>query len=355
MAGRGYGWDAPPPLPSYENTWNGEDQPPSYEEALMGAGTQQFQFPTASAAVYSDTSISPAYPPLPSYQPPRVSLAWSQSTVAQAAPRVMSNDELMAWWRTVEPWEHMLHSPDIEPRELARDVQRVQNALQLYGFLVRTHSETLQKHIAEMHRTSNDISKASDVRKVAGVTGGTTRAVGGAVAVTGIVLAPFTMGASLAITALGVGVATAGGITKASLKNKVAVHQNRRALESIVRDYRNKLEDIEACLRFIYTGMKHIRQNKLSISTDANMGTGRVSGMLELSGVVAQGMVAAGRSLDLLRGFAGGIGTFYSKKDSQMLKKGKEGKFGKTLRKVAQRLQNTLVDLRGIADSLSRF
>lgn len=39
---------------------------------------------------------------------------------------------------------------------------------------------------------------------------------GGVTAIAGLALAPFTFGASLVITAIGVGVATAGGITSAS-------------------------------------------------------------------------------------------------------------------------------------------
>ncbi len=46
-------------------------------------------------------------------------------------------------------------------------------------------------------------------------------------AAAGVILSPFTLGASLALTAVGVGVATAGGITGASaaIANKVTRHE----------------------------------------------------------------------------------------------------------------------------------
>ncbi|XP_031419773.1 uncharacterized protein LOC116219864 isoform X2 [Clupea harengus] len=286
-------------------------------------------------------------------------LTRSQSRDSDGVQRVMSNEELMTWWRTVKPWEKMSHFPDTEPRVLAKKVHRVQRALTLYGLLMRTHGEDLQSHIAELQRTSDNIGKAYNTLKAArvtsGVTSGASGAVGGAAAVTGIVLAPFTMGVSLVITALGVGVVAAGGIKKASVKNKMGINQDRKALESILQDYRKKLEDIEACLQFIYTGMDHIGRNNLSILKGADMDAGRVARMLEMSGEVAQGLGATSRSSDLLREFAGGIGTFYSQKDYRLLKRGKEKKFAHTLSKAASRLQSTQDDLTRVAALLGRF
>ncbi|XP_076147813.1 uncharacterized protein LOC143132278 isoform X2 [Alosa pseudoharengus] len=413
MAGRG--WAAPPPPPSYQNVWSGGDlQPPSYEEALLDTETYPLQAaaPPVTASSGFNPFYSPVpgyqqpgpYPPVPGYQPPgpyppvpgyqpsgsnpprhgyqapgpyppvsgyqapgpyppvpgyqpsgSSSLPRPQRRDLLEAQCVMSNEELMAWWRTVKPWEKMSQSPDTELRMLAEKVHRVQRAVQLYRLLMSTHGVTLQNHIGEMNTTSDHISEAYSMLKAAGAIGGTRRVVGSAVALTGILLAPFTMGASLAITAVGLEMVSAGGLTKASIKNKVAIDHDKRALEALVQDYRKKLEDMESCLQFIYTGMEHIGRNHLSILKGVDMDTSRVASMLGLSGEVALGLGAAGKSSDLLRGFAGGIGTFYSKKDNQRLKKGKENKFAKTLRKVAARLQNTQDELTRVSDSLGRF
>ena len=58
--------------------------------------------------------------------------------------------------------------------------------------------------------------KISKRTKIAGITGGATTVAGGVAAAAGVILSPFTFGASLALTAVGVGVATAGGVTGAS-------------------------------------------------------------------------------------------------------------------------------------------
>ncbi|XP_041959050.1 uncharacterized protein LOC121718199 [Alosa sapidissima] len=406
MAGRG--WAAPPPPPSYQNVWSGGDlQPPSYEEALLDTETHPLQ---ATAPPLTASGFSPFYPPVPGYQPPgpyppvpgyqpsgpypsvpgyqppgpnppvpgyqppgpylpvpgyqpsgSSSLPRPQRRDSLESQRVMvqfmsqSNEELMAWWRTVKSWEKMSQSPDTELRMLAEKVHRVQRAVQLYWHLMSTHGVTLQNHIGEMNRTADHISKAYGKLKAAGATGGTRRAVGSAVAMTGIVLAPFTMGISLAITAVGVGVLAAGRLTKAhpEIKNKVAIDHDKRALGALVQDYRKKLEDIESCLQFIYTGMEHIGRNHLSILKGVNMDTSRVASMLGLSGEVVLGLGVAGTSSDLLRGFAGGIGTFYSKKDNQRLKEGKENKFAKRLCEVAARLQTAQDELTHVSDSLA--
>ncbi|XP_048105333.1 uncharacterized protein LOC125298593 isoform X2 [Alosa alosa] len=344
----------------------------------MTVGGNHHFLPTAPP-VTASSGFSPFYPPVPGYQPsgpyppvpgyqppgPYLPVPGYQPSGSSSLPRpqrrdslesqrVMSqsNEELIAWWRTVKPWEKMSQSPDTELRMLAEKVHRVQRAVQLYWHLMSTHGVTLQNHIGEMNRTADHISKL----KAAGATGGTRRAVGSAVAMTGIVLAPFTMGISLAITAVGVGVLAAGRLTKAhpdEIKNKVAIDHDKRALGALVQDYRKKLEDIESCLQFIYTGMEHIGRNHLSILKGVDMDTSRVASMLGLSGEVALGLGVAGKSSDLLRGFAGGIGTFYSKKDNQRLKEGKENKFAKRLREVAARLQTAQDELIRVADSLA--
>lgn len=77
-------------------------------------------------------------------------------------------------------------------------------------------AEALWQYVITLHAIADDINDFHHKAKIAGITGGTTTAVGGVAAITGLALAPFTFGASLLVTAVGVGVATAGGITSAS-------------------------------------------------------------------------------------------------------------------------------------------
>lgn len=93
---------------------------------------------------------------------------------------------------------------------------KVQRGLQVFNKVFMERAEVLWQYIISLHGIADNISEFHQKAKIAGITGGTTTAVGGVTAVAGLVLAPFTFGASLVMTAVGVGVATAGGITSAS-------------------------------------------------------------------------------------------------------------------------------------------
>ncbi|XP_076137069.1 uncharacterized protein LOC143119443 [Alosa pseudoharengus] len=353
------GWAAPPPPPSYQNVWSGGDlQPPSYEEALLDTETHPLQ--AAAPPVTASSGFNPFYAPVPGYQPPgpyppvpdykpsgsnpprhgyqapgpyppvsgyqapgpyppvpgyqpsgSSSLPRPQRRDSLEAQCVMSNEELMAWWRTVKPWEKMSQSPDTELRMLAKKVHRVQRAVQLYRLLMSTHGVTLQNHIGE------------------------------------ITPAPTTSARPTA----------AGGLTKASIKNKVAIDHDKRVLGALVQDYRKKLEDMESCLQFIYTGMEHIGRNHLSILKGVDMDTSRVASMLGLSGEVALGLGAAGSRLTSSKGsqgasFAMSMDICFSKEDQEQLKKGSETKFARKIRELSKQLKSGLDQLMQFRDTV---
>lgn len=92
----------------------------------------------------------------------------------------------------------------------------MQRGLRVFNKVFTERAEVLWQYIVMLHTIADNISQFHQKAKITGITGGTTAAVGGVTAVAGLVLAPFTFGASLVMTAVGVGVATAGGITSAS-------------------------------------------------------------------------------------------------------------------------------------------
>lgn len=93
---------------------------------------------------------------------------------------------------------------------------KVQRGLRVFNKVFTERAEALWQSVITLHAVAEDISNFHHKAKIAGITGGTTTAVGGVTAIAGLALAPFTLGVSLVVTAVGVGVATAGGITSAS-------------------------------------------------------------------------------------------------------------------------------------------
>lgn len=118
-------------------------------------------------------------------------------------------------------------------------------------------AEVLWHSVITLHAIADDISNFHQKAKIAGITGGTTTAVGGVTAIAGLALAPFTFGASLVITAVGVGVATAGGITSASAaisdnvnnmhdRKKVSCSTLRRTLTGNILHQKNNKDRLSA-------------------------------------------------------------------------------------------------------------
>nr|XP_023865558.1 apolipoprotein L domain-containing protein 1-like [Salvelinus alpinus] len=70
------------------------------------------------------------------------------------------------------------------------------------------------------------------------------------------------MGTSLIITAVGLSVATAGGLTSAGagLSNTVNNSMDRKKVEAIVTDYQKKMTDINKCMLFIKQGIESLRR-----------------------------------------------------------------------------------------------
>lgn len=110
----------------------------------------------------------------------------------------------------------MLFWLSLNVRSFTTLANKVQRGLRVFNKVFTERAEVLWQYVIALHAIADNISEFHQKAKIAGITGGTTTAVGGVTAIAGLVLAPFTFGASLVMTAVGVGVATAGGITSAS-------------------------------------------------------------------------------------------------------------------------------------------
>ncbi len=93
---------------------------------------------------------------------------------------------------------------------------KVHRGLRVYLKLFMERAELLYQHVLILYGIADDLSNFHHRAKIANITGGTTTAVGGAAVITGLALIPVTFGVSIIISAIGLGIATAGGITAAS-------------------------------------------------------------------------------------------------------------------------------------------
>uniref|UniRef100_A0A671MZN4 Uncharacterized protein n=1 Tax=Sinocyclocheilus anshuiensis TaxID=1608454 RepID=A0A671MZN4_9TELE len=230
-------------------------------------------------------------------------------------------------------------------RRFAQTVQRVRSGVQLYQQVLFLRGTGMMNFITQLNCIADELDKTVKKTRIAGITGGTTGAIGTAVILAGIALAPVTLGASLAVAGIGVGVAAAGGVTGASaaISKKVRKTQDRRKVEKILRNYQSQMEDVEECLKFIISGMEHLRRPELaSLAVDAGARDAlKLAERLGNSDVID----ALSENTRVVQAFAADLDSFFTKEDAQRLKRGSESVFAAKIREVALKLKENIDQL----------
>ncbi|XP_053087737.1 apolipoprotein L3-like [Pangasianodon hypophthalmus] len=254
------------------------------------------------------------------------------------------NVNFMGWWHSGEPWNDYPDAKNDDAKAFTKTAKNLRKALYVYEYLLFERGENLQGHITELEDVANSIDKVHRGVKIAGITGGAAGAVGVAAAVGGVILAPLTMGASLAVAAVGVGVAAAGGVTgaTAAITNKVHTNMDRKKVETILKEYSTQIEEIQKCLKFISTHIVCLKKYDLSKLRGVNQ---KVVKMVHKLGDNVGAVGAVSKSSGLVQGFALGLDMYFSKEDSEHLKKGSEAKFAKQIREVVKQMQASLDEL----------
>lgn len=141
--------------------------------------------------------------------------------------------------------------PGLRVVEQAAD--RVFMAARLFVRFFNQRGASLQQRILELMSVADSADVFHKKTVKASVGGGVASVAGSITTITGLILAPFTAGASLIVTAVGIGVATAGGVASASANITDTVHSktDRKKVEKIIQDYEDQMKDIRECLEFL--------------------------------------------------------------------------------------------------------
>ncbi|XP_054459646.1 apolipoprotein L3-like [Anoplopoma fimbria] len=230
--------------------------------------------------------------------------------------------------------------------------EHLHKALQRYLNVLSKHGDTLKEHIAQLLGIADNLDKVSKGTKIAGITGGATGVAGGVAAAAGVLLAPFTMGASLALTVVGVGVAAAGGVTGASaaIANKANVAQNKKKIEKTFQEFKLLMTKIQECLKYINEGLDQLKGHDLSALSQARKDwPGTAAKMIEMAttgGAGARAVEAHLKASGLMEGFALGIDLHFNHgKDGLRQKKGLKSSLATKVRKLAEEFSNGLEEL----------
>lgn len=295
-------------------------------------------------------------------------------------------NNLMDWWENVESWEDTPQDEDMTEKEEAKafavTAEKVQKGIRVFNKLFSERAESLWQHVIDLNFIADGLDKFSKNTKIAQITGGSTSAIGGVATIAGLALAPVTMGTSLIVTAVGLGVAAAGGLTSAGagISNQVNNSMDRKKVERIVQDYQEKMVDLNKCLKFIKQGIENLKKFDLikmknhaynrdfpvlstSFYEDGAMAgkailinANEIMRVVQIANVAgstaARAVQIASMATGVLTGLFVGMDIYFVAKDSKELKKGAKSEFAAKIREVATQLHDGLVELNSIREEL---
>uniref|UniRef100_UPI003AAB874A uncharacterized protein apold1b n=1 Tax=Centroberyx gerrardi TaxID=166262 RepID=UPI003AAB874A len=294
-------------------------------------------------------------------------------------------DGLLAWWKTVEGWDEWNESNQNEDAEevVEEAADRVFMAARLFVRLFNRRGASLQQRILELLALADAADVFHKKTVTASVGGGVASVAGSVTTITGLILAPFTLGTSLIVTAVGIGIATAGGVASASANITDTVHSktDRKKVEKMIKDYQEEMNDIKECLEFLQDGMetleewdfeaycesiskKHLNQNvkhvmkeggragkALMINTESLISTVQV---LSVAGGAAKAAQVMSVTTGVMSGLFLALDVFFLAKDSMELRKGAKTEFATKIREVCKDLQEGLLELNRIKEQLQK-
>ncbi|XP_064877206.1 uncharacterized protein LOC115133842 [Oncorhynchus nerka] len=130
----------------------------------------------------------------------------------------------------------------------------------LHDHGVRTVEE-LQITLDKLRTLADGLESMHKGTTIGSLTGGVIGAAGGITSIVGLILAPFTLGASLIVTGVGIGVAVAGGATAgvSNITNMVNQSTDRRAIKNIIKEFQEKMNSVVTSLQDIAEGLETLR------------------------------------------------------------------------------------------------
>ncbi|XP_056156069.1 apolipoprotein L1-like [Lampris incognitus] len=180
-------------------------------------------------------------------------------------------------------------------------------------FLSRKLKSTIEKlpsSLVELGTLADGLEKLHQGTTIGSLTGGVIGAAGGITSIVGLILSPFTLGASLVVTGVGIGVAVTGGATAgiSNITNMVNQSSDRQAIRSIVQEFDERMSFVVTCLQVINEGLEMLKQHgdcpeseegnndslkRSKLFANVGKGLGGIGELVRLIQVVRLGKIAA--------------------------------------------------------------
>ncbi|XP_074540327.1 uncharacterized protein LOC141801249 [Halichoeres trimaculatus] len=119
----------------------------------------------------------------------------------------------------------------------------------------------LQTQLDKLKEVADTLESYHTRTTIGSLTGGVVGAAGGITTIVGLILAPFTFGASLIVTGVGIGVGVAGGVAAgaSNITNMVSESSNRKAFQSIIKEFDEKVNAVDFWLQEVGFSLESLR------------------------------------------------------------------------------------------------
>uniref|UniRef100_A0A8P4GNZ5 Protein kinase domain-containing protein n=1 Tax=Dicentrarchus labrax TaxID=13489 RepID=A0A8P4GNZ5_DICLA len=251
----------------------------------------------------------------------------------------------------------------------------------------KTTAEHLQTQLSKLRAVADSLESVHQGTTIGSLTGGVIGAAGGITSIVGLVLAPFTLGTSLIVTGVGIGVGVAGGVTAgaSNITNIVNEASDRKAVQSIIKEFDEKMKAVALWLQEISDGLEAIsrgysgdvptdedgsfnQENFAKIGTRIGKGLGGVSELCRLLRVVNVGKIVAqaSRTVRVAEVATGALSALFvaadiffiamdAKEIHHIRKKKADGKIRSEIMKFVHSIRQTADELQGGLDEIKKL
>lgn len=264
--------------------------------------------------------------------------------------------------------ENGLPNQDIDPfREIK---EYLHNFIDTVGDLI----EKTGKCIIEMTTIADDLDKFHRGATIASVTGSSFGIAGGITTIVGLALAPVTLGISLIVSGVGIGVAVAGGVTGAgaSIADTVNIKTKCKRVQEMIDQINVQMESLKETADNINLAIKNIQ---CTSDVDQLIGVTRIFGrsaltsvelsrlvqLSKITTVASRGAQLATRGVEAAAAISGVLAALFIIIDAVFivkgaidLHKGSKTEEAAKIRACAEELQIIYLDLQEMDNSLRK-
>ncbi|XP_070693449.1 uncharacterized protein [Pempheris klunzingeri] len=150
---------------------------------------------------------------------------------------------------------------DCQSRPMASEILGRPFMIKCLSEKCKTTVEELLSKLDNLRAVADSLERVHQGATIGSLTGGVIGAVGGVTSIVGLALAPFTLGASLIVTGIGVGVGLTGGVTASvsNITNMVNQSSDRKAVQNILKEFEEKIRAVVTWLQEISNGLHTLR------------------------------------------------------------------------------------------------